>query len=276
VALRAQLGLEFDVDELLSVASWENRLAVARKYRRGNVFVAGDAAHQFFPSGGHGANTGIGDAVDLGWKLAAVINGWADERLLDSYEQERRPVALFNREMCFNLMEVWRRFIFLNRDGASKATLAGYLEHQSFHGNNLGIHLGYRYGGSAVVASDGTPEPPWHSDHYVPSTWPGSRLPSIRTASGAEVYDQLGPGFTLIDLSTSGAGRPLVEAARKLELPLRWVQLRDAHVASVYERPLILVRPDHHVAWRGNDASPDPTSVLAYAVGRSGASPPAV
>src|SRR5262249_23214899 len=102
--LRSLLGVDFSIDEVMSIANWENRLAVASSYRRGSAFLAGDSAHQFFPAGGHGANTGIADAVDLGWKLAAVLNGWGDPALLDSYQSERRPVALFNREMCFNLM----------------------------------------------------------------------------------------------------------------------------------------------------------------------------
>ena len=153
--IRSRLGVPIEIDEVMSVANWENRLAVARTFRAGRVFLAGDSAHQFFPSGGHGANTGIADAIDLGWKLAAVINGWSAAALLDSYEADRRPVALFNREMCFNLMEVWRRFIFLDRTGSSRAQLAGYLEHQRFQASNLGIHLGYRYNGSTAVVGDG-------------------------------------------------------------------------------------------------------------------------
>lgn len=266
--LRAQIGLDFDVDELISVANWENRLAVASRYRQGRAFLAGDAAHQFFPSGGHGANTGIADAVDLGWKMAAVLQGWAGPGLLDSYDAERRPVALFNREMCFSLMEVWRRFIFLNRCGASAAQLAGYLEHQSFHGSNLGIHLGYRYNGSPIIEGEPGLEPPWHSHRLVPTTWPGSRLPSVRNADEAELFDMLGPGFTLIDTSGRGAGRPLAEAASQLGVPLRWIEEGDPHVASVYERPLVLVRPDHHVAWRGADAPPDPATVIRRVVAR--------
>lgn len=267
-ALQAQIGVEFEVDELLSVANWENRLAVARTYRSGRVFLAGDAAHQFFPSGGHGANTGIADAVDLGWKLAAVLNGWAGPRLLNSYEAERQPVAQFNREMCFNLMEVWRRFIFLDRNGASTAQLTGYLEHQDYHADNVGIHLGYRYNASPIVVTEPGPEPPWHSDRLVPTTWPGSRLPSVRTADESEVFDLLGPDFTLIDLSGRDAGRVLYDAARASGIPMQLLQLVDPHLRSVYERDLVMVRPDHHVAWRGDDVPPDPSSLLGQLVAR--------
>jgi hypothetical protein len=226
------------------------------------VFLAGDSAHQFFPSGGHGANTGIADAVDLGWKLAAVLNGWAAPALLESYEAERRPVALFNREMCFNLMEVWRRFIFLDRTGASSAQLAGYLENQSFQAGNLGIHLGYRYNRSPIVAVEPGPEPAWHSDRFVPTTWPGGRAPSVRLEHGAELFDLLGPEYTLLDLSRSDAGRPIALHAAQLGVPVEHLRVDDANVRSVYQRDLVLIRPDQHVAWRGDEAPDDVRALL--------------
>lgn len=260
--LSSRLGIDLKVDSVMSVANWDNRLAVVRGYRLGNVFLAGDSAHQFFPSGGHGANTGIADAADLGWKLAAVINGWAHTSLLDSYEAERRRVALFNREMCFNLMEVWRRFIFLNREKSSRAEMAGYLEHQRFHSNNTGIHLGYRYNGSPIIAEEDGQEPSWHSHRFVPTTWPGGRLPSIRLEHGAELFDLLGPEFTLVDLSGSSAGLPIALEAARLGVPVEHIELADSNVRSVYERDLVLVRPDQHVAWRGHEAPADVTALL--------------
>ncbi|HXA59887.1 MAG TPA: FAD-dependent monooxygenase, partial [Streptosporangiaceae bacterium] len=130
--MRDKFGVGFAVDELLDVSYWQGTLAVATAYRAGPVFLAGDAAHQFYPVGGHGANTGIADAVDLGWKLSAVLSGWAGPALLDSYEAERRPVALFNREMCANLMEAWRRFAQLSTVGASREQLAGFLQQEAY------------------------------------------------------------------------------------------------------------------------------------------------
>jgi hypothetical protein len=269
-ALSRLLGIDLRIDELISVANWENRLAIAHSYRKGPVFLAGDSAHQYFPSGGYGANTGIGDAVDLGWKLAAVVNGWAGSRVLDSYEAERRPVAIFNREMCFNLMEVWRRFIMLDKSGASSAQLTGYLDHQAYQTQALGIHFGYRYSTSPIVARDtATPEPAWDTHRIIPTTWPGGRAPSVRLAdTGAELFDLLGPGLTLVDLSGSDAGAPLVAAAAGRGIPVTRLRIDDANVRAVWERDLVLVRPDQHVAWRGNEVPTDPTALLALISGQ--------
>lgn len=264
--LRERLGIDFAVDEVLSVANWENRLSVATTYRQGSVLVAGDAAHQFFPSGGHGANTGIGDAVDLGWKLAAVLDGWGGPALLGSYEAERRPVALFNREMCFAVMEVWRRFMLLDRGGASRAQLAGYLAHQSFHVDNLGIHTGGRYGRSPIVCSEpADQEPGWNSDRIEPTTWPGGRAPSVRLANGEEIFDRLGLVYTLVDLSGRRAGRSLVERAAQLRVPVCYLEVDDPRVREIWQRDLVLIRPDEHVAWRG-DALPDDLDRLLLTV----------
>jgi 2-polyprenyl-6-methoxyphenol hydroxylase-like FAD-dependent oxidoreductase len=267
--IRRLLGVDIDVDEVISVANWENRLTVATTYGDRRIFLAGDAAHQFFPSGGHGANTGIADAVDLGWKLAAVLDGWADRRLLESYQLERRPVALFNREMCFALMEVWRRFMFLAKDGASRAQLAGYLAHQSFHTANLGIHCGYRYHGSPIVIGEDGPEPPWDSQAVIPSTWPGGRAPSVRLADGRMLFDSLGPEYTLVDLSSRAAGAPLTAPAARRGIPVRHLIIDDPQVRRAWERDLVLVRPDQHVAWRGDDLPDDLDALLDRITGRS-------
>lgn len=266
--VRDRLGIHFDVDEVISVARWENRLDVARTYRSGSVFLAGDAAHQFFPAGGHGANTGIADAVDLGWKLAAVLRGWGGEDLLDSYEAERRPVGLINREACFNLMEVWRRFMALARITSSPRVLAGYLEHQGYQIKNLGIHCGHRYADSPIVCPEDGPEPPWEWQQIVPTTWPGGRAPSVRLDDGTELFDLLGDEFTLVDCSGRGAGEPLVAEFRRAGVPITHLIVDDANVASTWERTLVLVRPDQHVAWRGNEVPGDVTAVLHQVTGR--------
>ncbi len=262
--IRTRLGVDFAVDEVINNAAWEGRLVVADSYRRGPVFLAGDAAHQFFPTGGHGANTGLADAVDLGWKLAAVINGWAGPRLLDSYDAERRPVALVNREMCFNLLEVFRRFTELARNGAATELLTGFLEQESYQVSNLGIHCGQRYSRSPVIWPEVGQPPPWEWSRIVPSTWPGSRAPSLRLSDGAELFDRLGVEFTLVDLSGENRGKALVEEAQRCGVPLAYLPIRDDRVRAVWERDLVLVRPDQHVAWRGNDAPDDWGAVLDH------------
>jgi len=266
--IRRRLGFELRVDQVIDVGHWQGRLAVAHRYRAGSVFVAGDAAHQFFPTGGHGANTGIGDAVDLGWKLAAGLNGWGGPQLLTSYDIERRRVALFNREMCANLLEVWRRFPTMAAEGASRAQLAGYLDRERYQIDNVGIHFGYRYTGSPVVCAEDGEEPAWEWQRIVPTTWPGARLPSVRLADGGEIYDLLGPELTLIDASGSNSGKGLVDEAARLRVPMVRLAVEDDDVRAVLERNLVLVRPDQHVAWRGDESPVDCAAVLDRVCGR--------
>ncbi len=265
--LRERLRVDLAIDEVLAVSSWQGALAVAQAYRSGSVFLAGDAAHQYYPFGGHGANTGIADAVDLGWKLAAVLRGWGGPALLDSYQAERRPVALFNREMCANMLEVARRFAQLSADGASAAHLAGFLAQETAQVDNIGIHFGYRYTASPVVAHEPGPQPPWEWRRIVPTTWPGGRPPSLRTAGGA-LFDRFGTGFTLVDTSGTDAGAVAVKEAVRRGVPMTHLAVDDPAVRAAWERALVLVRPDQHVAWRGDAAPEDWTAVLDLVTGR--------
>ncbi|HEX3591378.1 MAG TPA: FAD-dependent monooxygenase [Pseudonocardiaceae bacterium] len=265
--MRRNLGADFAVDEVLNITEWEGRLSVSDSYRFGSVFLAGDSAHQFYPTGGHGANTGVGDAVDLGWKLAAYLHGWGGRALLDSYQAERRPVALFNREMCGTLQEVWIRFPRLVAHGASRAHLAGFLAKESFQIDNLGVHFGYRYDSSPVVCHEDGEPPEWQWDRIVPGTWPGGRAPATRSADGTPVFDRLGPEFTLVDGSGAHVGKRLVEAAERRGVPMRYVVLDQDDERAVWERELVLVRPDQHVAWRGDDEPPRWDTVLDRVTG---------
>jgi 2-polyprenyl-6-methoxyphenol hydroxylase-like FAD-dependent oxidoreductase len=250
--MRRNLGADFRVDAVLSVVEWEGILGVADSYRSGRVFLAGDAAHHFYPTGGHGANTGIADAVDLGWKLAGAVAGWGGPGLLDSYQAERRPVALFNREMCANLLEVWLRFPRLVRSGASRQQLAGFLQQETYQMDNLGIHFGYRYDASSVVCHEEGEPPAWEWGRITPATWPGGRAPSVRLDNGTVLFDQFGTGFTVVDLSGTDAGKGILDAAAQRGVPITHLPIEDTQVRSVWERDLVLVRPDQHVAWRGS------------------------
>jgi 2-polyprenyl-6-methoxyphenol hydroxylase-like FAD-dependent oxidoreductase len=265
--IRARMGVDFAVDEIIDVTDWQGELAVADSYRSGAVFLAGDAAHHFYPTGGHGANTGLADAVDLGWKLAAVVSRWAGPRLLDSYAAERRPVALFNREMCFNLLEVWGRFPRLVHAGAPSAQLAGFLAQEEYQIDNVGIHFGYRYDQSPVVWSESGTAPEWRWRHIVPTTWPGGRAPSVRLRDGQELLDCLGREFTLVDTSCNGVGKPLVDEANARGLPTAYLRVDDDQVAALWERSLALIRPDQHVAWRGDIPPPDWPAVIDHVRG---------
>jgi 2-polyprenyl-6-methoxyphenol hydroxylase-like FAD-dependent oxidoreductase len=264
--VRAKAGEDFVIDEVLLTAQWEGRLAVAERYREGPVLLAGDAAHTFFPTGGHGANTGIGDAINLGWKLAAVLRGEAGDGLLDSYSVERRPVALFAREMCGNLLEVWRRFPALTQAGVPDATLACFLDHESHQINNLGIHFAANYADSPVVVNKSSiAERSWTWHGIEPSVAAGGRLPHVPLGSGVSSHDLLGPAWTLID--PDGRGGSLLAAAERRGLPLVRRHFPDEAARKVYGDELILVRPDQHIAWSDAAVPSDPDLLLDRVLG---------
>jgi len=265
--LRERLRTEFSVDQVLGVVQWDGALAVASTYRKGAAFLVGDAAHQFYPVSGHGVNTGVADAVDLGWKLAAVISGWGGPELLRSYELERRPVALFNRELSAGLLAIRARFARLAAAGVSRECLAGVLEQDGYQSDNIGVHFGQRYAGSPVVWPEPGDPPGWAWRRIVPTTWPGGRAPAVRLAGGTELFDLFGVGFTLVDLSGRGIGAALARAAAGRGVRITHLAVNDPAVRACWERDLVLVRPDQHVAWRDDTAAVDWNAVLDRVTG---------
>jgi 2-polyprenyl-6-methoxyphenol hydroxylase-like FAD-dependent oxidoreductase len=260
--------------ELLAVRPWTGHCVVAERYQDGRVFLAGDAAHLNWPAGGFGMNTGIGDAVDIGWKLAAMLRGWGGARLLDSYTAERKPIAMINVHEAAEM-----RASFDNqtpftaaleddsedgrqlRDKARAAILR--TRAKEFQHDSAGIELGYRYENSPICVSDGSPPPPLDHGLYVPSTWPGARAPHVRLRDGRSTLDLFGRGFTLLVLSEKPADTgSFTAAAEKLGLPLDVVVLRESEAREIYERPFVLVRPDGHVAWRGAVLPEDAVEIL--------------
>jgi 2-polyprenyl-6-methoxyphenol hydroxylase-like FAD-dependent oxidoreductase len=271
--VRRLIGGQADI-EVLATDSWRARMLLADRWSGGRLFVAGDAAHQNPPWGGHGFNTGLGDAVNLGWKLAAVINGWAPRGLLASYEAERRPVAArtiaeaarnmatLAPELSGVLGAVSDDEFERAKDDAAKAILAA--KDSEFH--SLGLTLGYCYGDSPVVIPDACSPAPPPGGGYVPDAMPGARLPHWWLGDGASLYDKLGPEFTLIgDLSLAAASE-LPAAAGAAGIPLTLVGLDPAQCRRRFDAPLVLVRPDQHVAWRGDGAA-DPASILRRSTG---------
>lgn len=262
-ALARAFGAEWDV-EILSIMPWTRLQMVATRFREGRVFLAGDAVHCFSPTGGFGGNTGISDGFNLAWKLAAKLDGWGGPDLLKSYEQERRPIAFRNtREAAVNfrrMMSAGENSALLDdtdegqrqRDEAGEALRA---ETQS-EWEVLGVQLGYRYEASPIDVADGTPDGPDDAQNYVPSARPGHRAPHAWLADGRSTLDLFGDGFTLLRFDSGLDVDGLLAAAKSRSVPMVLVDIDDAAVGALYEATAAIVRPDGHVAWRG-DVLPD-------------------
>jgi 2-polyprenyl-6-methoxyphenol hydroxylase-like FAD-dependent oxidoreductase len=275
--VRTLAGADIDV-EVLATDPWSARMLLVDRYRGERVFLVGDAAHLNPPWGGHGFNTCVGDAVNLGWKLAAVLRGWAPPSLLDSYEAERRPVAR-RTIAAAGSQEAFLAPSFadvdLDDDGTAGRLLRGDLAHRlavkdaEFH--SLGLVLGYDYPDSPVVVPDGRPVPEPSLTTYTPSAHPGARLPHAWLADGTSVYDRLADGFTLLRLDPQVDVEGWTAAAGAAGIPLAVVDLPQLH--SLHGADLVLVRPDQHVAWRGS-AVDRPHTLLRTAVGGTDVAPP--
>lgn len=260
--VRSTLGVDLDIDKVLLTSPWTPKFLIARRYRAGRVLLAGDAVHQMFPTGGYGMNTGLADAVDIGWKLAAVIKGYGGQGLIDSYENERRPVGVRNMQTSERHLGVHLRAGEMLSQGVPAARLARFLQAERGENEYTGVELGYRYGGSSIVCPDGSGEPAWNPDRYLPTTWPGSRAPSVILADGTPLYDLLGPEFTLVDFAGDGRADALLAAADDQRVPMRHAVIADDAARGVWERDLVIVRPDQHVAWRGATGPRDPEAVI--------------
>jgi len=259
--LRAALGDHVPFD-LLAIRPWTGHCVVAQRYQQGRVFLAGDAAHLNWPAGGFGMNTGIGDAVDIGWKLAAVLQDWGAPHLLDSYTAERKPIAMINvneaAEMRASFDHQTPFAPKIEEDSEEGTQLrekarAAIMRTRAkeFQHDSAGIELGYRYENSPICIADGTPPPPLDHGHYVPSTWPGSRAPHVWLKDGRSTLDLFGKGFVLVAFTESPTSS-FTDAAQRAGVPLEVIGMDDKQLREIYERNFVLVRPDGHVAWRGN------------------------
>lgn len=260
--LRA-VGRNFDF-EIESIVPWVRRELLADSYGTKRVFIAGDAAHLMSPTGGFGMNTGIGDSIDLSWKLDGVLRGWGAPGLLRSYEQERRPVARRNIDESsenLKLMLVPRTTppppeIFQpgpESDAARKRYGEWYGEMMKREWYTLGVHLGYFYEGSPVIVPDGTPTPELERATYTQRARPGARAPHLWLKDGRSTLDLFGHGFVLLRIGADAPlGGALADAAAPVGLPLEIVTIEEPDAAALYEAALVLVRPDGHVAWRGD------------------------
>lgn len=261
---------------VLATDSWTAHKLLAERYRHGNVFLIGDACHLHPPFGGHGMNLGIGDSVDLGWKLAAALQGWAGPRLLESYELERRPVHRRVLDSSTeNMSHLSAHFAVpeLNEDsprGAeARARAAVAIDQQKTpEFRSLGLVLGSLYANSPIIATDAADPPAASVTEYRPSGYPGALAPHGWLPDGRSLYDLFGTGFTLLALreTTADEASAIRSSAARQNLPLDIVSVSDDRLQSLYGAPFALIRPDQHVAWRGERIE-SPDEILSKARG---------
>jgi 2-polyprenyl-6-methoxyphenol hydroxylase-like FAD-dependent oxidoreductase len=268
-AIVRAVGKPFDF-EILSMMPWTRRQLVADRYGTRRVFLAGDAAHLTSPTGGFGMNTGIQDAVNLSWKLAACLKGWGGPSLLASYELEQRPVAIRNvAEATDNLKRMLSPRltapppeIFTTDSPTAEASRRAfgdqYTQMMKREWFTIGIHLGYVYEGSPVIEPDGTPRPPDEVSTYTPTARPGARAPHIWLEPARSMLDYFGREFVLLcfDQAPAGALELTAQAAQR-GIPFRQIDITNPAAAALYGKRLVLVRPDGQVAWRGDDLPVD-------------------
>ena len=266
--LRKMAGDEFPY-EILSVSRWERRDFVAQSYGQGRVMIAGDAAHECSPTGGIGMHTGLEEVVNLGWKLAAMTQGWGGPELVASYASERLPIARRNVELA---TRSFRAIAAIPGLAAVDATDWRATPNWLSIPEHLKIQYGYE--GSPICIPDGTPASDAEPPRFEPSTRPGARAPHAWLSDGSSTLDLFGDGFTLLRLGDQPPDiGPLAQAAAARGVPLREIAIADPEIASLYERKLVLVRPDGHVAWRGDALPSDPAGIVERVRG-AGASAP--
>ncbi|WP_199435249.1 FAD-dependent monooxygenase [Qaidamihabitans albus] len=268
--------------EKIQVIRWTPRRLVADRFRSDAILLAGDAAHLWLPLGGFGMNTGIGDAVGLAWRLCAVLDGWAGERVLDDYEVERRSVGEATSQAALkidrDMKQIGRDPEFhadSERGRALREEAARLIEQrdrQQWY--SQGVQFGSRYVGSlGIVAPPGSGNDTAIEDigTYVPSADSGARFPHVWLADGTSVFDRLGPEFTLVVVDTPelvARVTPLLDLAQGLGVPMTLLELTGPDILDVYRHRLVLVRPDLFVAWSGDEPPGDPGELLAALLGR--------
>jgi FAD-dependent monooxygenase len=261
------------IDKVLVRSTWHPVIAVTRSWSglHSRVFLAGDAAHQNIPTGGYGMNMGIGDAFDLGWKLASVITGIGGFKLLQSYEMERKPVAERNvarSGVHFQAHAELKNILCRENLNPShvqddseaarrtKANVAQHYRENDGENKDFGIEMGYRYKSHIIVLDNDSEavEPPWTPSEYTPTTWPGGRAPHIFLKDGRAIFDEFGKDWTLLSFDGDASSQDfLMSTAEGFNIPVKLVCLPGEDlVKRIYERKLVLIRPDQHVAWRGH------------------------
>ena len=279
-ALRKILGVGDDFSyEILRKEDWIGRRLVADKFREGRVFICGDAAHLWVPMAGYGMNAGIADAANLAWLLAAHLSGWAPAGILDAHEAERLPiteqVSMFAMNHALSLSRQRSEVpdnIDADDDAGAQARIA--LGKQAYDLNVQqyccgGLNFGYYYDKSPIIAYDETTPPAYGMADFTPSTVPGCRVPHIWLNDGRSLYDALGPDYTLLRFDAAVDVSDLMAEAERARVPIRLLDIASNEGAGIYDRSLVLARPDQHVAWRGNRLPDNPRKLIELICGRT-------
>jgi 2-polyprenyl-6-methoxyphenol hydroxylase-like FAD-dependent oxidoreductase len=272
-AIRSILGVGADFKyEIISREDWFGRRLVADRFREGCVFLAGDSAHIWVPYGGYGMNAGLADGADLAWLLAARLNGWGTDGILDAYEAERLPITQQVSHFAMDhahAMAKQRRGVPPEIEDESPAGQAARatIGKAAYDLNVLqyccaGLNFGYYYDQSPIIDYDGAAHPPYSMGYFTPSTVPGCRVPHVWLADGRSLYDALGPEYTLVRLDPAAVVEPLLEAAAARSVPLALLDVTSPGALDVYQTRLVLARPDQHVAWRGDALPADPLALI--------------
>ncbi len=272
-AIRTILGVGPDFSyEVISKEDWVGRRLVANRFRAGHVFLAGDAAHLWVPYAGYGMNAGIADAVNLSWLLAARLQGWADEAILQAYEAERQPIT---EQVSHFAMDHAQKMIRARRavpqdveaPGPHGDAVRAEVGREAYELNVqqfccAGLNFGYFYSGSPILAADDEAPPAYTMGSFTASTVPGCRAPHFWLADGRSLYDAFGSGYTLLRLDGQADVTGLAAAAQARGMPLKLLDVQRENVPSAYRHKLLLCRADQHVAWRGDTGPADPAALV--------------
>jgi 2-polyprenyl-6-methoxyphenol hydroxylase-like FAD-dependent oxidoreductase len=285
--VKRTIGADIPV-EIIAYHPWSaGQALVAERYKAGRIFIAGDAAHLFTPTGGFGMNTGIDDSSNLAWKLAAVLQGWGGPRLLDSYEAERKPIGHRNTGASRKYASRMHDAVVpdeVEADGPAgdaaraAASKLSYVRYNHFNRDEdkdaVGVQIGGRYDGSPIIVADGEPPPeifPETYDEYVPTSLPGGRAPHLwldgRREMGSSLFDRLGRGFTLLRLNATAETMALEQTAAARGIPFTILDVTLPEARALYGHDLALIRPDQYIAWRGDRLPNDLDALLAHVTG---------
>ena len=272
--IRQILGVDSNFRyEILGKEDWTGRRLIAGRFHDRRVFLAGDAAHIWVPFAGYGMNAGIADATNLSWKLAGVLNGWADPAILHAYERERQPVTEQVSRYAMNIFAQQTQNSSipenLEAPGPEGEAVRARVGKEAYNVNVNqaccgGLNFGYFYDASPIIVYDGGEAPAYTMYDFRQSTVPGCRTPHLWLRDGRSLYDAMGPEFTLLRFDPAVEIDGLVAAAAQRGVPLAVLDVDADESASLYPHKLLLSRPDQHVAWRGDELPKDPAGLIDW------------